>query len=55
MTEATDMEAKILSCPDGLSNKQPSLRKAIDGAQEGGHENEALDMCGLDRCMTNIM
>jgi hypothetical protein len=49
------MKAKILSGPDGLSDKQPCLRKAINRAQKRRQENEALDVRGLDRCMTDIM
>lgn len=41
------MHTEILGMSQSLSDQDPRLRKAIDGAQETGHEHEALDMCHL--------
>jgi hypothetical protein len=51
----TYMESKILSGPNCLTHKDPSLGKTVDGAEETGEKNKALYMCDLGICVADIL
>ena len=49
------VKAEVLPDTYGLSDKDPSLGKAVDGAEKRRHQNETLNVGDLGMRMTDIL